>query len=112
MIDPFVPYMVEEIGFDGLEIQAINDIDGILKKYGDRVTVEFHPDPKLTFDPDTTGDMIRAHVRDIVDRYGAGAVPGSGAVMSFISNDAHIFYPMEDEFYEYSRAAYAGLKGR
>jgi uroporphyrinogen-III decarboxylase len=108
-IDPFIPYLVEEIGVDGLEIQDLNDIPGILGKYGDRVTVEYHPDPKLVYDPETTGEMIRAHVREIVDRFGAQAVPGSGVIVSFGSNDAHIFYPMEDEFYHYSRSRYKDL---
>ena len=110
-IDVFIPYLVEEIGVDGLEIQGINDIPSILRKYGDRVTVEYHPDQRLTYDPDTTGDMIRAHVREIVDSLGAQAVPGSGVIMSFGSNDAHIFYPMEDEFFNYSLSRYAGLHG-
>ena len=110
-IDAFIPYLVEEIGVDGLEIQGLNDITAILNKYGDRVTVEYHPDPQLVYDPETTGEMVRAHVREIVDRFGAQAVPGSGVIVSFGSSEGHIFYPMEDEFYEYSRACYAGLQG-
>jgi uroporphyrinogen-III decarboxylase len=108
-IDPFIPYLVEEIGVDGLEIQSLNDIPGILKKYGDRVTVEVGPSPQLVYDPDTTGPQIRAHAREIVDKYGAQAVPGSGVILSIGSGYEHIFYPMEEEFYEYSRACYAGL---
>ncbi|SHH86782.1 Uroporphyrinogen decarboxylase (URO-D) [Sporobacter termitidis DSM 10068] len=108
-IDVFIPYLVEEIGVDGLEIQSLNDIPGILEKYGDRVTVEYGPDPRLVYDPDTTAAQVRAHARDIVDRLGAQAVPGSGVALSVGSGFEHLFYPMEEEFYEYSKARYAGL---
>lgn len=109
-IDPFVPYMVEEIGFDVLEIQSFNDIPGILKKYGDRVTVEYHASPQLVHDPETTEAEIRAHARDIVDRFGAQAVPGSGVITNVFSSIEHLYYPLEEELYEYSRARYAALQ--
>jgi hypothetical protein len=110
VIDPFVPYMVEEIGVDVLEIQKLNDIPGILKKYGDRVTVEYGTDPQLMHDPDTTAEQVRQHARDIVDQFGAHAVPGSGVIMSMSSSFEHLFYPMEEEFYAYSKKLYASLK--
>jgi uroporphyrinogen-III decarboxylase len=106
VIDCFVPYMVEEIGVDGLEIQNMNDIAGILKKYGERVTVEYHTDPQLCYDPDTTEEQVRAHARQIVDTYGAHTVPGSGVVMSVASGFEHLFYPMEETFYEHSKSRY------
>ena len=108
-IDPFVPYMVEEIGFDVLEIQGFNDIPGILKKYGDRVTVEYGSNPQLTHDPDTTEAQIRSHAREIVDRYGAQAVPGSGVVAHIGSSQEHLYYALEEELYEYSKIRYTGL---
>lgn len=109
-IDCFIPYLVEEIGVDVLEIQGeLNDIPGILQKYGDRVTVEYGVDPHIVHDPDTTADEIRAHVRTIVDRFGAQAVPGSGVIATYGSSFDHIFYPMEETFYTYSKRLYAGL---
>ncbi len=109
-VDCFVPYLVEQIGVDVLEIQgALNDIPGILQKYGDRVTVEYGVDPRIVYDPDTSEDEVRAHVRDIINTFGAQAVPGSGIVASYGSSYEHIFYSMEEEFYEYSKKLYAGL---
>ena len=110
VIDPFVPYMVEEIGFDVLEIQSLNDIPGILKKYGDRVTVEYHATPQFLHDSKATEAEIRKHAREFVDKYGAQAVPGSGVVATIMSSDEKLFYPLEDELYEYSKASYAGLR--
>ena len=46
-MDVWVPYLVEEIHTDALEIQTINDIRAILDRYGDRVTPAFTPDPLL-----------------------------------------------------------------
>ncbi len=109
-IDPFVPYMVEEIGFDALEIQGFNDIHGILEKYGDRVTVECGANPQLMFDPDATEAQVRGHAREIVDRYGARAVPGSGAVTNFKSSQEHLYYALEEELYEYSKERYKVCK--
>ncbi|NLV50780.1 MAG: hypothetical protein GXY20_08845 [Clostridiales bacterium] len=106
-IDPFVPYMVEEIGFDVLEIQSFNDIPGILKKYGDRVTVEYGANAKLTNDPDTTQAQIRSHAREIVDNFGAQAVAGSGVVMHMSSGREDLYYALEEELYEYSKTRYA-----
>lgn len=110
VIDPFVPYLVEEIGVDVLEIQNLNDIQSILQKYGDRVTVEYHTTPQLCHDPDTTEEQIRQHAREIVNKYGAHVVPGSGVVMSMGSSFENIFYSMEQEFYEYSKTLYTGLR--
>lgn len=110
VINPFVPYMIEEIGVDGLEIQNMNDISGILEKYGDRVTVEYHTNSQLCYDPETTAEQVRLHAKEIVDTFGAHVVPGSGAVMSMASGFEHLFYPMEEKFHEYSKACYSKLK--
>lgn len=110
IIDPFIPYLVEEIGVDGLEIQNINDIPAILKKYGDRVTVEYGVNPQLSYDPDATREEIVGYARNVVDRFGAQAVPGSGVVISISSGFDTTFYPLEETFYNYSRALYTGLK--
>ncbi len=110
VIDCFVPYMVEEIGVDGLEIQKINDIPYILNKYGDRVTVEYHTDPFLCYDPDATEEEVRLHAKGIVDRFGAHVVPGAGVVINMSSGFEKLFYPMEETFYEYSKEMYSGLR--
>jgi uroporphyrinogen-III decarboxylase len=110
VVNCFVPYMVEEIGVDGLEIQNINDISGILERYGDRVTVEYHTNPQLCYDPETTEGQIRAYAASIVETYGAHVVPGAGVVMNMGSSFERIFYGMEETFYEYSRKKYTGLR--
>ena len=111
VIDPFVPYMVEEIGFDALEIQTnLNDIDAIFAKYGDRVTIECGIGGNLLQNPDISTDEVRALARDMVDKYGAHAVPGSGALAMMFSPDEKVHYTLEEEIYEYSRKCYNGLR--
>jgi uroporphyrinogen-III decarboxylase len=109
VIEPFIPYLVEEIGVDGLEIQDLNDIPAILKKYGDRVTVEHRPDPKISLDPELSLDRLRLFTREYVDEFGAHAVPGSGVVVGITGCDEEHFYAMEEELYEYSKTRYSGL---
>jgi len=110
VIEPFVPYMVEEIGFDGIEIQTtLNDVAAILEKYGDRITVNYAVKAELVHDPDTTEEQIRSYVRGIVDNYGAHVVPGSGVMINCTSSFENIYYAMEDEVYTYSRSCYEGL---
>jgi uroporphyrinogen-III decarboxylase len=112
-VDPFVPYMVEEIGFDAIEIQTnLNDLPGILEKYGDRVTVKHAVKSEIVYDPDTTEEQIRAIARDIVDTYGAHVVPGSGVVMGISSGFENIYYALEDEIYTYSKSRYEGLRAK
>lgn len=113
VINPFVPYMVEEIGFDAIEIQTnINDLPAILEKYGDRVTVKHAPKAELVHDPDATAEQIRAYARQNIDAYGAHAVPGSGVIMSPTSSIEHIYYALEDELYTYSKSCYEGLHAK
>lgn len=108
-IDRFIPYIVEDFKADALEIQSINDIDGILEKYGDRVLVEVKADPIIMNDLDKTDDEIRAYARAFVDRYGAHKHKGSGAVFSTLCNDPRIFRVFEEEVYYYSSELYAKL---
>ena len=111
VVEQFVPYMVDEIGFDVLEIQGnLNDVSGILAKYGDRVTVEFQSAAQLVHDPDMTEERIREYGRAIVDNYGAHNVSGAGVVVNVGSSFERIYYALEGELYDYSRAKYAGLK--
>ena len=111
VIEQFVPYMVDEIGFDVLEIQSnLNDVSTILAKYGDRVTVEFHSAAQLVHDPDMTEERIREYGRAIVDNYGAHAVAGAGTIVSVSSSFENIYYALEGELYDYSLEKYKGLK--
>lgn len=109
MIDPFVPYFVEEMGVDGLEIQTINNIEKIVKEYGDRVTVQYKADPNLVFNDEAADEQLRGHARDIVDTYGAQCNPGPGVIMNLQSSFEHSFMEMEDELYRYSSSLYSGL---
>jgi len=110
VIDPFVPYMVEEIGFDALEIQTnLNDIGSILSKYGDRVTIQYGGNRDLLKNPDITTDEVRAIAREMVDTYGAHAVPGPGVLAMLFVPHEHVYYALENEIYEYSTQRYRGL---
>jgi hypothetical protein len=110
-VDQFIPYLIEEIGADGLEIQTINDIKGILQKYGDRVTVEYQsPDPYLLFDPNVTLDQVRGLARKIVDEYGAASNPGAGCIVNLKAPTAEIYNTFEEEMFSYSLKQYRGLK--
>lgn len=105
-IDRFIPYIVEGLEVDALEIQTINDISGILDKYGDRVLVEVKADPYIMNDMDKTDEEIRTYAREFVDTYGAHKHKGSGAVFSTTCNDPRIFKVFEEEVYYYSKAMY------
>ena len=110
VIEPFVPYMVEEIGFDVLEIQTnLNDIDAIFAKYGDRVTIECAPSRTMLQNQSITTDEARAAVREMVDAYGAHNVPGPGALAMIFNPTEEIYYALEEEIYEYSKKCYEGL---
>lgn len=108
-IDPFIPYLVDELGVDGLEIQNINDIPGILEKYGDRVLVEYGVDPNLTHDSEATDAQLLDHVHWIVDTLGAAANKGPGVAISLQSSFEHHYYLVENEIYNYSLEKYKPL---
>ena len=110
VIEPFVPYMVEEIGFDAIEIQQeINDISAIISKYGDRITVKCSPPGKLVHDPDVTKEALCEYARSFVETYGAHVKPGSGAVVSLTSSFEKTYYTIDNEYYEYSKSCYAKI---
>jgi hypothetical protein len=107
LIDAFVPFLVDEIGAAGLEIQPINDVKGIVRKYGDRCTVEYtRPDPYFFFDPDTTTEQIKAKAREVVDTYGARANPGAGVMIAFIARNEEVYNAFDEEIYRYSLEEY------
>ena len=110
LIDAFIPYLVEDIGADGLQIQKINDIKGILQKYGDIVTVEYsEPDPFIMYDKESTSEDIKNLARYVVDNFGAHVNPGAGVVVSISAPTEEIYNCFEDEMYEYSLEKYSKL---
>lgn len=109
-VEAFVPYLVEEIGADGLQIQSnINDIKDLLTKYGDRVTIDFTPDKYKMFDPATTPGDARAYAREIVDAYGAHANPGAGVWVIDSAHSAEVYYAFVGELFDYSLEQYKNI---
>ena len=105
-IDRFIPYIIEELQPDMMEIQVLNDIKHIMSTYGDRVTVEYAPDPFFINDPDVTRDQLKAYAREIVDNYGAHVVKGSGVILNINANDPEVYKTFESEAIEYSMKMY------
>ena len=108
-IECFIPYFVNDIGFDGLELQPINDIEWILKTFGDRITVEYKADPAVVFNDEATEEQLTAHARSIVSRFGAQSVPGSGVIMNLQRSFEHSYGVIERTIYEASCEAYKNL---
>ena len=92
-----------------LEIQIINDIKGIMDRYGDRVTCEYAPNPFILYDTDVDYDGLRKYAREIVDGFGAHVTGGSGVVLNLNFNDAERYRVFETEIIEYSMKQYANL---
>jgi hypothetical protein len=110
LVNDFIPILVDEVGADGLDIQPINDISGIIKKYGDRVTPTLQgADSYFFYDPDTTLDQVREKARNYVDVYGASSNPGAGAVLMFHAPTEEVYNAFLDEVYAYSLEKYKGL---
>jgi hypothetical protein len=110
MIETFVPILVDEVGADALDIQPINDIAGILKTYGDRVTPMLQsPDSFFFYDPDTTLPQVREKARHYVDVYGAHANPGAGVMLMYNAPTEEMYNAFMDEIYAYSMEKYKGL---
>lgn len=109
-MEAFLPHIVDDIKADLIEIQSINDTDMILDTYGDRVTVEYTPDPYIMYNPETTVEEAREYARSIVDRYGAHKNKGSGVAINLIGGTKpETYYAFEDELFNYSRKCYADL---
>lgn len=109
LVDRFIPFFVEDIHADGLEIQHINDIKKILREYGDRVTSEYQMDLRKLYDPAVTPKQARALARDIVDTYGARTNPGAGVMLLGSALKKEVWYAFEGEIYDYSLKQYKGL---
>ncbi len=109
-MEAWLPYFVNEIHADALEIQPINDIRGILDKWGGQITPSIHTDPYIMYDPDVKEEDIRAYARSIVDKYGAQTCDGSGAIVYLGGSIPALYYAFEDELFNYSYEKYANLK--
>jgi hypothetical protein len=110
LVNDFIPYIVEDIGADALQIQWINDLGHIIKTYGDRVTVENRrPETFLMFDPETTLDQVRDAARRAVDQYGAHTNPGAGAIVTINAPTEDVFNAFDGTMFEYSLEKYKGL---
>ncbi|MDR1028205.1 MAG: hypothetical protein LBL63_02165 [Clostridiales Family XIII bacterium] len=109
LIDSFIPCLVEDIGAEGLHIQKINDIEGILRTYGAKTTVDYRPDETILYDPNTTAERARACAREMVDRFGAHTNPGPGIIYNAYAVNEELFYAFDDEVYRYSLEKYRGL---
>ena len=111
VINPFIPYLVDEIGVDGLEIQTdLNDLAWILDNFGNRVTVELTNKNPILSSPYTAEEEIREHARTVVDTYGAGAVPGSGVIINTMGVHEDLLPAYDEELYEYSLKKYGELR--
>ena len=110
MITDFIPFIVEDIGMDGVEIQSINDIGSILKNYGNRLTVEFTmPDTLFFYNPSTTESQVREKAREYVDKFGAHTNPGAGGIVTINAPNEDVYYAFYDEIYRYSLDRYRNL---
>ncbi len=109
-MEVFLPYIVNDIKADLLEIQTINDQRMILDKYGDKTSPIFSADPYIMYNPKTTPEEAREYARSIVDKYGAHTCKGSGAVILLAGNIPETFYAFEDEIYNYSLKIYKDLQ--
>ena len=108
-MEAFLPYIVNDIKADVLEVQNINDIRMILDKYGEKTSPIYHPDPYIMYDPGLTPDEARAYARKIVDDYGAHTCDGSGAVARLIGSHPESYYAFEDELFHYSLELYSKI---
>ena len=108
-MEVWLPYLVNDIKADVVEIQNINDTDYILETYGDKLTVEYTPDFNIMYNPETTAEQAREYARSIVDRFGAHKHKGSGVVMHMHGNIPESYYAFEDELYNYSLEMYKDL---
>jgi hypothetical protein len=107
LVNDFVPCLVDVIGAQGLEIQPINDIRGIMRTYGDRCTTEYTlPDPYFFHDPDTTSAQLKAKAREIVDTYGAHVNPGGGCMLTVVTANEEMYRVFDEEIYRYSLEKY------
>lgn len=107
MMEVWLPYIVNEIKAEVLEIQTINDFRMILDKYSDRTAPIYAPDPYIMYNPRLKPEEARQYARDIVDQYGAQTCDGPGVITKLIGRDPEVYYAFEEELFHYSLEKYA-----
>jgi hypothetical protein len=112
LVNSWVPIIVEEIGADGLDIQyELNDISGIMKKYGNRASIILqNPDSYFFFDPDVTLEQVREKARYYVDTFGAQTNPGAGGMLMYFAPTEDVYNTFTEEIYDYSIEMYKNLR--
>lgn len=108
-MEAWLPYIVNDIKADLIEIQSINDTQYILDTYGDRLTVEYCPDYNIMYNPRTTEEEARAYARSLVDQFGAHRNQGAGIAVRLVGSYPASYYAFEDELYHYSLKCYENL---
>ena len=108
-MDVFVPYIVNDIHADVIEIQNMCDIKSMLDQYSAELTPVFGLDQLFMYDPDTTAEQAREYARYIVDNYGAQTCEGSGVIVRMHGMFPESYYAFQDELFHYSMEKYRGL---
>ena len=109
LMNNFAPYFAERIKPDGIQIQHINNIDYLIKAYGDKLSINFYPDEYILYNPVTTPDDAREYARELVDKYGAHVNPGSGLIAHAWALREEVYHAFTDEIFTYSLEKYKGL---
>lgn len=109
-MEAFLPYLVNDIHADILEIQSINNIRMILDKYSEKTTPLYSPDPYIMYDPTLKPEDAQAYARRIVDQYGAHTCDGAGVIVKLIGSHPETYYAFEDELFHYSIERYQTLQ--
>jgi hypothetical protein len=107
LINDFIPVIAEEIEPDAMDLQFINDIEGMMRRYGQRLTFDLqNPANDILYDPRTTRAEIRSKAREYVDVFGAQRMPGAGGVLLQSAIDAERANVFWDEIFAYSLEKY------
>ncbi|MDR2355298.1 MAG: hypothetical protein LBE16_03785 [Clostridiales Family XIII bacterium] len=110
LINDFIPAIAEEIKPDAMDLQFMNDIAGMMKRYGAGLTFDLqNAGDRILYDPQTTHAAIRQKARECVDIFGAHVMPGAGGVVFQSAMDAEKANVFWDEIYAYSLEKYRGL---
>lgn len=103
LINDFIPAIAEEIKPDAMDLQLINDVGGMMKRYGVGLTFDLqNPGDRILYDPKATREAIRRKARECVDVFGAQIMPGAGGIVFQSAPDAEKANVFRDEIYAYS----------
>ncbi|MCL2126091.1 MAG: hypothetical protein FWH33_08925 [Oscillospiraceae bacterium] len=87
--EPFVPFIVD-MGYDAWGAQESNDVVGIIKRFGGRLTVSAGVSSNgFCSWPETTEEQVRAEVRRVLDLYApVGSYCFSGGVLGAVGDES------------------------